>query len=59
MLFFLFFLIIYLYVLLPTAVVQIFNPFAEVKIPIGIPTKEAQEKMEPHPVTSQVKTSLG
>ena len=59
MLFFIFFLIIDLYFFLPAAIVQIFNPFAEIEIPIQIATKEVQENVGPHPVTSQVKTSLG
>ena len=37
-----FFLIIDLYFLIPGAVAQIFNPIAELAIPIGIPTKEAK-----------------
>ena len=37
------FLIIDLYFLIPAAVAQIFNPMAELVIPIGIPTKEAKE----------------
>ena len=40
--FFFFFLIIDLNVLVLKVIVQIFNPIAELLIPIGIPTKEAK-----------------
>ena len=53
--FFLFFLIIDLYFLIRAAVVQIFNPIAELVIPIGIPSKEAKAKIEIHPVTAEAK----
>ena len=43
--FFLFFLIIDLYFLIPTVIKQIFNAIAELVIPIGIPTKEAGMKI--------------
>ena len=46
--FFFFFLIIDLYVLIPTVITQIFNPTVELVIPIGIPTKEARADMETH-----------
>ena len=36
---------------------QIFNPFAELIIPIGIPTKEAKANMETHPVIAEIKIS--
>ena len=36
------FLIIDLYLLIPAVFAQIFNPTAELIIPIGIPTKEAK-----------------
>ena len=45
-----FFLIIELYVLIPAAIAQIFNPIAELVIPIGITIKEAKEEIEIHPV---------
>ena len=32
--------------LIPAVIAQIFNPIAELVIPIGIPTKEAKEEME-------------
>ena len=38
--FFFFYLNIDLYFLIPAAVAQIFNPIAELLIPIGIPNKE-------------------
>ena len=37
---------------------QIFNSFEELVIPIGIPTKEAKEDMETHPVTIETKCSI-
>ena len=45
-----FFLIIDLYFLIAAVIAQIFNPIAELVIPIGIPTKEAKAEMETHPV---------
>ena len=53
MLFFLFFLIIDLYFLIPAVIAQIFNPTAELVIPIG--TKEAKAEMETHPVIVEAK----
>ena len=47
----LFFLIIDLHFLIPTDITQIFNPIAELIIPIVMPTKEEQEEMEMHQVT--------
>ena len=55
--FFFFFLIIDLYILIPAVVTQIFNPIAELVIPIGIPTKEAKTEMETHPVTAEISIS--
>ena len=46
----LFFLIIDLYFLIPAVIAQIFNPIAEIVIPIGIATKEAKAEMKTHPV---------
>ena len=57
MLLFLFFLIINLYFLIPAVITQIFNPIAELAIPIGIPTKEAKAEIETHPVISEVTRS--
>ena len=48
--FFLFFLIIDLYFLIPAVIAQIFYPIAELVIPIGIPAKEAKAEMKTHPV---------
>ena len=46
---FFFFLIIDLYFLTHAVITQIFNPIAELVIPIGISTKEAKAEMETHP----------
>ena len=48
--FFFFFLITYLYFLIPAIIAQIFNLFSELLIPIGIPTKGAKAEIEIHPV---------
>ena len=45
------FLIIYLCISMPAVNTHIFNPIAELIIPIGIPTKEVEAEMEMHPVT--------
>ena len=50
----LFFLNIVLYFLIPAIITQIFNPIAELVIPIGIPTKKAKTEMEMHPVTVEI-----
>ena len=55
--FFFFFLIIGLYFLIPAVVTQIFNPIEEFVIPIGIPTKDAKEEMESHPLNVEIKIS--
>ena len=44
--FFLFFLVIDLYFLMPPAIAQIFNPIAELVIPTGIPIKELIQKLK-------------
>ena len=44
-----FFLIIDLYFLIHAVITQIFNPIAELVIPIGISTKEAKAETETHP----------
>ena len=54
--FFFFFLIIDLYFLFPEAIAQIFNPTAELIIPIGISSKEAKAENEIHPVFAEAKT---
>ena len=51
----LFFLIIDLRFLTPAVIAQIFNPIAELVIPIGIPSKEAKVEIEIHPVIVEVK----
>ena len=43
--FFFFFLIIDLYFLIPAVVAQIFNPIAELIIPVGIPIKEGKAEI--------------
>ena len=53
MLYFFFSLFIDIYFLIPAVIAQIFNPIAEVTIPIGIPTKEVKEEIETHPVTTK------
>ena len=53
--FFFFFLIIDFYFLIPATIAQIFNPIAELLIPIGIQSKEAKAKIEIHPVIVEVK----
>ena len=50
-----FFLIIDLYFLIPEAIAQIFNPIAELVIPLGIPIKEAKAEMQTHPVIVEAK----
>ena len=55
--FFFFFLVIDLYFFIPAVVTQIFNPIAELVIPIGIPTKEAKAEMETHPVIVEITIS--
>ena len=48
-------LIIDVYLLTPAVVAQIFNPIAELLIPIGIPSKEEKEESEAQPVTAKLK----
>ena len=48
--FFFFVLIIDLYFLIPAVIAQIFNPIAELLIPIRIPTKEAKAKIQVHTI---------
>ena len=52
---FFFFLIIDLYLLILAVTAQIFNPIAELVIPIGIPRKEANREIETHPVIVEAK----
>ena len=52
---FFFFLIIDLYFLIPAAITQIFNPIAELVIPIGMPIKEAKAEIDIHTVIVEAK----
>ena len=54
-----FFSIFGLYFFIPTVITQTFNRNAELVIPIGIPTKEAKEEIQTHPVTVEIKISKG
>ena len=44
-----------LYRLVPAAPAQIFNPIAELIIPIGIPIKEVKAAIEIHPLMEKLK----
>ena len=46
-----------LYFLIPATIKKIFNPIAELIIPIGIPTKETKAEMGMHPVTVELGVS--
>ena len=48
-------LIIDLYFSIPAIIAQIFISTAELLIPVGIPTKEAKEKLETHPLIAETK----
>ena len=52
-----FFLIIDLNSLIPVVIAEVFKPIAELKIPIGIPTKEAKSEMEIDPVILEITIS--
>ena len=52
---FLFILIIDFYFLIPAFIAQIFNPTAELIIPLQISSKEAKAEIEIYPVTVDVK----
>ena len=52
---FFFFLIIDLHFLIPAVTRQVFNPIAELVIPIGIPTKEEKAEIQIHPVIVEPK----
>ena len=41
--------------LIPAVIEQIFNPMAEIVIPIATPTKEAKAEIETHPVITEAK----
>ena len=47
--------IIALYFLIPAVIAQVFNPIAELAIPIAIPTKGEREEMETHQVIVDAK----
>ena len=53
--FFVLFLNSYRKILKPAVMAQIFNPIAELIIPIGTPGKEAKEEIEIHPVNAEAK----
>ena len=55
MLFYPFFLIIELCFLISEVIAHIFNPIAELVIPIGIPIKEVKAEIEIHPVILEAK----
>ena len=38
-------------------IVQVFNPVAELVIPIGVPTEEEKAEMETHPVIKEITIS--
>ena len=46
---------ILLYFLIPAVIAQIFNPIAELVIPIGILTRERKSEIETHTVISDIK----
>ena len=50
-----FFLIIDLYFLIPAVIAHIFNPIAELVIPLGIPIREAKAEIEIHLVNVEAK----
>ena len=56
--FFFFFLITDLYFLIPAVIIQIFNPIAELVIPIRILTRETKADMETHPITEEINPNL-
>ena len=55
--FFLIFLIIDLYLLIPAVIAQIFNPLPGLAIPIRTLTKEPKAEIETHPVIVEVSIS--
>ena len=50
-----FFLIIDLYFLIPAVIAHIFNPIAELVIPLGVPIREAKADIEIHLVNVEAK----
>ena len=53
--FFFLFLIIDLYFIVPAPIAQLFNPIAELVIPIGAPNKEEKAEIAMHPETVEAK----
>ena len=51
-----FFVIIDLYLILPAVIALVFNPIAELIIPVGISTKETKQEIEINPVAAEAKT---
>ena len=56
---FFFFLFIDLQFLVPAGTAQIFNPTAELVVPLGIPTNKAKAEMETHPVMCKLQQTSG
>ena len=56
-LYFFFFLLLIsvFYFWIPAVIAQIFNPIAQLVIPIGLPAKEAKAEIEIHPVIIEAK----
>ena len=52
-----YFLIIDIYILIATDIARIFNPTAEHKIPIGLPTNKSKLESETHPLIAETNTS--
>ena len=46
--------IIDVYFLIPAVIAHVFDPAAELLMPIGIPTNEANAEMETQPVTTEI-----
>ena len=53
--FFFFFWIIDLHFLIPAVLIQIFDPIAELAVPIGIPSKYVRAEIEIYPVLAEAK----
>ena len=41
--------------LIPAVIAQIFDPIAEIVIPLGITSKELKSEIEIHPITAEAK----
>ena len=48
-----------IYFLIPAVITKVFNPIAELVIPLGIPTKEAKTEMEMRPVIVEFRINKG